>query len=498
MKKQKDRTFAKGKHNNTSLTTTSLGSPAKFVAEKTVKMKINRSMILEVPVSSLDDEGYGTARVEGQNIKIGGALPGDMVRATVEHSSFGNVVASLQKIITPSSIRSKNPPCRENADCLGCPLISMKYVDQKVWKRGVVLTERNRYPDLNDIVVHPLLSPDRLIHYRNSAKLIVAGKFVEPFLGIYRRSSHDVFDLEACPIHHPLINKVMDAVRRGIKKMKVPIYSPRTKNGLLRYLVVRISESEQTAMVTFITADRSYNEIHHLSKYLLDAVSEVTVVASNVNNSEGNIIFGQKDNFLTKKTFLTEQVGEVKLQISPRSFFQVNTSGARLIYEKVREWANVGNSDTVLDLYCGIGGIGLFLASDAKKIIGIEVVEEAVVDARKNAALNGFNNCRFEAGDAGELLEELAEEGEKIDVVVLNPPRKGCDEEVLHKVVEVAPKRILYVSCFPPSLMRDLSILHRLGYVCREIQPIDMFPQTVHLENVALLEKINPAEVNLI
>jgi len=375
--------------------------PVEAPEEKIHKRKIARSMILELPVSSLDDDGYGTARLEGQSIKIGGALPGDMVQARVEHASFGNVVATLQKIITPSSIRSKNPPCRENAECLGCPLIAMKYVDQKVWKRGVVLNEQARFPELKDIVVHPLLSPERLIHYRNSAKLIVAGKFVEPFLGIYRRSSHDVYDLEACPIHHPLINKIMDAVRRGIKKMKVPIYSPRTKNGLLRYLVVRVSESEQRAMVTFVTAERSYNEIHHLSRYLIDAVPEVAVVASNVNSSEGNVIFGQKDTFLTKQNYLIEQVGDIKLQISPRSFFQVNTSGARLIYEKVREWAAVDKGDTVLDLYCGIGGIGLFLADAAKKIIGIEVVEEAVIDARKNAALNGFSNCRFEAGDAG-------------------------------------------------------------------------------------------------
>lgn len=457
--------------------------------EKSIKPQFTKSMQIEVQVSSLDEEGYGTARVDGQNIKIGGALPGDLVRAKVEHSSFGNVVASLQKILTPSSIRSKNPPCRENAECLGCPLISMKYVDQKSCKRGMVLNEQREYPELKDIVVHPLISPERLIHYRNSAKLILAGKFIEPYIGIYRRSSHDVFDLEACPIHHPLINKVMDAVRRGIKKMKVSIYSPRTKNGILRYLVVRVSESENKAMVTFITANRSYNEIHHLSKFVCDAVPEVVVVARNENNSEGNVIFGVKDSFLTKQHFLTEQLGDVKLQISPRSFFQVNTSGARLIYEKVRQWADVSQNDTVLDLYCGIGGIGLFLAEKAKKVIGIELVEEAVIDARKNAALNGFGNCRFESGDAGELLEELSHDNEKIDVAVLNPPRKGCDESVLKRVSNLNPRRILYVSCSPASLMRDLSLLHSFGYKCLEIQPIDMFPQTMHLENVALIEK---------
>jgi 23S rRNA (uracil1939-C5)-methyltransferase len=453
------------------------------------RTKFSRNMIVETPVLGIDDDGYGTARLEGMTFRIGGALPGDVVLARIEHVSFGTVIASLHKLLQPSTMRSKRPPCRVNAECLGCPLIAMRYVDQKVWKRGMILNELAAYPELANTTVHPLLSPERLIHYRNSAKLIVAGKHSEPFLGIYRRASHDVFDLEECPIHHPLINRVMDIVRRGITKLKVPIYNPRSKMGLLRYLVVRISEFEQKAMVVLVTADKGYNEIHHLSKFIREALPEVEVMASNVNNSEGNVIFGQKDTFLTKKQYLTEQIGDIYLQISPRSFFQVNSSGARLIYEKVREWAALDRESTVLDLYCGIGGIGLFLAGQAKKVIGIEVVEEAVADARKNARLNGFNNCRFEAGDAAELLEELADDGERVDIVVLNPPRKGCDEQVLHRVADLSPGRIVYVSCSPQSLMRDLDILKNLGYVCREIQPVDMFPQTVHVENVARLEK---------
>jgi 23S rRNA (uracil1939-C5)-methyltransferase len=458
-------------------------------AQERIRTKFVRNMIVETPVLGIDDDGYGTARLEGMTFRIGGALPGDVVLARIEHVSFGTVIARLHKLLQPSTLRSKRPPCRVSAECLGCQLIAMRYVDQKVWKRNVVLNELAVYPELADTTVHPLLSPERLIHYRNSAKLIVAGKHSEPFLGIYRRASHDVFDLEECPIHHPLINRVMDVVRRGISKQKVQIYNPRSKMGLLRYLVVRISEFEQKAMVVLITADKGYNEIHHLSKYIREALPEVEVMASNVNNSEGNVIFGQKDTFLTKKQYLTEQIGDIYLQISPRSFFQVNSSGARLIYEKVREWAALDKDSTVLDLYCGIGGIGLFLAGQAGKVIGIEVVEEAVADARKNARLNGFTNCRFEAGDAAELLEELADVNEQVDVVVLNPPRKGCDEQMLRRVADLSPVRIVYVSCSPQTLMRDLDLLKKLGYACREIQPVDMFPQTVHVENVARLEK---------
>lgn len=451
--------------------------------------KLSRNMIVELSITAIDGDGYGTARVDGLSYRIGGALPGDVIRAKIDHASFGTVTGHLHKLLQPSPQRSKRPPCPASAECLGCPLVAMRYVDQKVWKRGMILNELAKYPALAGITVHPLMSPDRLVHYRNSVKLVVAGKHSEPFLGIYRRSSHDVYDLEECPIHHPLINRVMAVARRGITRLKVPIYNPRSKMGLLRYLVVRVSESEQKAMVVLITADKSYNEIHHLSKFIREALPEVEVIASNVNSSEGNVIFGQKDTFLTPKHHLTEQVGDVYVQISPRSFFQVNTAGARLIYEKVKEWASLDRESTVLDLYCGIGGIGLFLAGQAKKVIGIEVVEEAVADARKNARLNGLNNCRFEAGDAADLLEDLADEGERVDVVVLNPPRKGCDESVLQRVAGLSPRRVVYVSCSPESLMRDLDILKKMGYICREIQPVDMFPQTVHVENVARLEK---------
>ncbi|MFZ2950368.1 MAG: 23S rRNA (uracil(1939)-C(5))-methyltransferase RlmD, partial [Desulfuromonadaceae bacterium] len=190
------------------------------------------------------------------------------------------------------------------------------------------------------------------------------------------------------------------------------------------------------------------------------------------------------------KLYLTERIGDVAFRISPRSFFQVNNSGANLIYSKVREWSGLTGSETVLDLYCGIGGIALFLAGSAKDVIGVEVVEEAVADAAMNARINGIRNCRFEAGDVADLLDEMAGEQLSVDVAVLNPPRKGCDQNVLERLAALAPKSILYVSCSPQSLARDLDLLSKLGYLCREIQPVDMFPQTVHVENVARLEQI--------
>lgn len=452
---------------------------------------LTRKSVLEVRVASIDEDGYGSARNEdGMTLRVAGALPGDVVLAGIDHVAGGTAFCHVKKILQPSPLRSSNPPCRDSADCCGCPLIIMKYSEQKNWKRGMILAEMDKYPGLSGSVVHPLLSPDNLIHYRTTAKLTVAGKFSEPFIGIYRRASHDVYDLEQCPIHHPLIDKVVEAVRRGIKKGKVQIYNPQSKMGLLRYLVVRVSVHEKKAMVVFVTSKRSFNEIHHLGRFVQDHVPEVEVVVQNVNATEGNVIMGQKDYFLTKKLHLTERIGDVLFRVSPRSFFQVNNGGANLIYSKVREWAELSGVETVLDLYCGIGGISLFLADNAREVIGVEVVEEAVADAGLNARINGIKNCRFEAGDVADLLDEMAEEHQPVDVTVLNPPRKGCEQKVLERVAALGPKSIIYVSCSPQSLARDLDILGKLGYHCREIQPVDMFPQTVHVENVARLEKL--------
>jgi len=453
--------------------------------------RLVRNSVLELRIASLDEDGYGTARSEeGMTLRVSGALPGDIVSAVADHVAGGTAFCHIRKLLQPSPLRSRRPPCDESAVCCGCPLIAMKYTEQKVWKRGMILAELAKFPEFSGVTVHQLLSPESLIHYRTTAKLTVAGKFSEPYIGIYRRASHDVYDLEQCPLHNPLINRVVDAVRNGIKKGKVPVYNQKSRMGLLRYLVVRVSVYEKKAMVVFVTARRSYNEIHHLGRFVQEQVPEIEVIAQNVNSSEGNVILGQKDFFLTRKQHLTERIGELTFRISPRSFFQVNNSGANLIYNQVKEWAGLGGSEVVLDLYCGIGGIALFLADRAKEVIGVEVVEEAAADARLNAKVNGIHNCRFEAGDAAEILKEMAEERKKVDVAVLNPPRKGCEAKVLEGVTVLSPRTIVYVSCSPSTLVRDLVLLKNLGYVCHEIQPVDMFPQTVHVENVARLERL--------
>lgn len=442
--------------------------------------------VITLAATSLNEEGYALSTFENRPVLVTGGLPGELVQARVTHNGRRETFATLTKVLRRSPDRLISPPCGHSA-CDGCPLIAMNYPAQLAWKRTAIAKAFNPFPRLRDVDIHDVAPSPQPLHYRTSAKLVVAGKFAAPVIGIYRKNSHDVLDIGDCPLHHPLINRVIASVREGIRKGKVPIYSPRSGTGLLRYLVVRVSPTENRAMAVFVTAERSYNELHHLGKYIQGMVPEVTVVAQNVNASAGNVVFGERDFFLTRERYLRDKLGDVGFAISPRSFFQVNNDGARIIYDKVREWAALTGREKVLDMYCGIGGISIFLARQAREVVGIEVVEAAVADAERNARLNGIANCRFEAGDAAELLEELRGENERFDLVVLNPPRKGCDERVLREVAAIAPGKIIYVSCAPQTLARDLAILAGLGYRCREVQPVDMFPQTPHVENVALI-----------
>ncbi|GFE58687.1 23S rRNA (uracil(1939)-C(5))-methyltransferase RlmD [Geobacter sp. AOG1] len=453
------------------------------------KEDVRVGQLIDVTITTLNEDGFGLATTGTKPLLVSGVLPGEQAQVRITFVGRRECFATVVRILRHAPQRLMSSPCEKLGHCDGCPLMFMKYPAQLAWKRDLVEKTLTRYRSLQELTLHDVLPSPRPLHYRNSAKLVISGKSASPVIGIYRRNSHEVLEIGDCPLHNPLINTIVAAVREGIKKGKVPIYSPRNGRGLLRYLVIRVAETENRAMVVFVTAERSFNEIHHLAKHLQSVVPQVAVVAQNVNASAGNIILGDRDHFITRERTLHASIGETRFTISPRSFFQVNSGSAEIIYRKVREWANLTGREFVVDLYCGIGGISLFLAPSAKKVLGIEVVEAAVADAELNARLNGIGNCTFEAGDAGGLLTELRQKQERVDLLVLNPPRKGCDEQVLQEAAALAPDRMIYVSCSPSTLARDLDILVGLGYRTVQVQPVDMFPQTPHVENMALLLK---------
>ena len=462
---------------------------AKQNTSSKVPPRAPKGALIELAVASLDAEGYGLATHENRQVLVSGALPGELVRAKISHMGARTSFAETVTVLRRSPHRLTASPCHRPPQCDGCPLIALQYPAQLAWKRSRVVDALARYHSLAGVECAEVIASPQRLGYRNSVKLVVSGKFPAPVIGIYRRNSHDVIDISDCPLHHPLINRVIAAAKEGIRKGKVPVYSPRSGNGLLRYLVVRVVPQENRVMVVFVTTERAYNAIHHLVKTVRTAVPEVTVVVENINTTTGNAILGPRDNFLTTEHALTAAIGPVRFTLSPRSFFQVNSGAAGIIYETVWQWAGLTGQERVVDLYCGVGGLALFLADKAREVIGIETVDSAVRDAEENARLNGRENCRFIAGDVAEHLDSLRKNRLKVDIITLNPPRKGCDEGVLKDAAALVPSRMIYVSCSPETLARDLDILSGQGYRTVRVQPVDMFPQTTHVESVALLER---------
>ncbi len=441
---------------------------------------------IETSIDHLDEDGVGVARVAGRQLLVAGAFPGEKIVATVEHAGQRRNVGRLLQVLTPSPERIDSP-CRIAADCLGCPLISLTYTAQLRLKEARVRTALGRYPALSKVPVHPVWAAQLAVGYRTNAKLALAKEHGKVRVGLYRRGSHDVVDIGGCILHHPLINRIVHVVREEIERQQVWVYDPKRRRGLLRYLLVRVSPTASRAMVTFVTTERDYKQVPLLAKWLERKVPEVISVQQNINAGSGNVILGRETLRMVGTPDLLDQVGEVRLRISPTSFFQVNHEQAARIYALVRQWAMLTKAETAVDLYCGIGGIALHLAKDAGRVIGIEAVDEAVRNARENARLNGLGNCTFLAGDAAELVHDLASEVPTGSVAVINPPRSGCGARVLEALAALQPRLLVYVSCDPDTLARDLEVLAGLGYGCREIQPVDMFPQTAHVESVACL-----------
>ncbi len=441
---------------------------------------------LKLTIDSLDNAGIGLAPYENKIALVQGAFPGETVIAEVEHIGRTHVFTNLRRVLRNSPQRTALNICKVEHDCLGCPLISMKYADQLLFKQQRVAEALLQQGLLEEVQVLPVLPSDPTFGYRASAKLAFSRKREKVLIGLYKRGSHEVIDCPECPVHHPLINKIATVVRDEVQRQKISVYRSQQQRGLLRHLLIRVSPFSGKALVTFVCNFRDLQQLPKLAKSLVRKVPEVIGVHQNINSSTGNVIMGEQTLKLLGLPDLIERVGDIRLRIAPEAFFQVNTVQAARIYALVREWANLGRQDTVIDLYCGIGGIALHLAKDAGQVEGIESVAEAVRNAAENSRLNDLRNCRFFAGDATEELQKRS--GGKIpSLVTLNPPRKGCSDELLQTLCQLRPKQIIYVSCDPDSLANDLKVLTSNGYRIKQLQPVDMFPQTAHIETVVQL-----------
>ena len=430
-------------------------------------MKPNAGEEIALSIDNLGINGEGVGRFQGFTLFVEGALPGETVHAAIQETRTTFARAEVVQVITASPHRVK-PPCPLFSRCGGCQLMHLAYPQQLEAKRKRVVDALERIGKLKSEVL-PCLSSPQPLGYRNKIQLPVGPNNQ---LGLYSRNTHNLVEIEQCLIHCPLGEKVLHHIQQILKT-----FPPLTD---LKHILIKTAVNTEEVLVVLVTKGRSVPS--NLAEQI-QAAPGVKGVIQNINPLEKNVILGREFRTLVGEGSIEETLCGLYFKVSPASFFQVNPAQAEALYQKVVELAQLTGKETVLDSYCGVGTLALICAKGAKEVIGIESVSEAIADAKENAQRNQIKNARFICGKAEEKISLLS----TIDVAIVNPPRKGCDLVFLEKMAEKRPQRIIYVSCDPATLARDLQILTQKGYRLETVQPFDMFPQTMHVECVAAL-----------
>ncbi len=467
--------------------------------ERELPVVKNEEVIADIVGLTHDGEGVG--RVNGYTLFVQGALPGERVRAKVMKTKKQYGYARLMELLERSADRV-DAPCPIYKQCGGCQLQHMSYEAQLAWKRQHVVDNLVRIGKLQiaegggeGIVVHPTIGMAEPWRYRNKAQVPIGmamadlddGASGSLIGGFYARGSHRIVDMDACLIQHERNDDAVRRVKELGTQLGVSAYDEARGRGLLRHVVVRTGFITGETMVVLVTNGGKIPRVDELVEGIRGALPDVRSIVQNVNKRNTNVIFGEETRVLWGSDVIYDELDGIRFAISARSFYQVNPEQTVALYRKAVEYAGLTGNETVIDAYCGIGTISLFLARQAGRVYGVEVVPEAIKDARRNAELNGIGNAEFAVGLSEEVIPRWREEGVVADVVVVDPPRKGCDEALLDTIVRMQPKRVVYVSCNPSTLARDLAVLEASGYRTVEVQPVDMFPHTVHVETVVLL-----------
>ncbi len=439
-----------------------------------------------VEIIGLGHSGEGVGRFQDFTIFVPQALPGEVVEVQVSEVKKNYAKAKLTGVKQASAERVE-PLCSVYQSCGGCQLQHLSYAGQLNAKRQQVVDAVTRIGKLADVAVHPTLGAANPWYYRNKMQFPVGKAGGKVAVGCYSQGTHAIINTENCCIQHAVNNTIADQVRRIVTEFNIPTYDERTGEGVIRHVMGRVGTATGEVMVALVTAVDKLPSQEKVIAALRQAIPGLTSIVQNVNPKRGNIIMGETTRTIWGKDTITDKLGDLTFHISARSFFQVNTEQTVLLYGKAVEYAGLTGQETVIDAYCGTGTITLFLAGQAAKVYGIEIVKPAIADAWQNAQTNKIENVEFIAGDAVEVMPELYRNGVRPEVIVVDPPRAGCEPKVLETFVKMKPERIVYVSCNPASLARDLAILSEQGYQTMEIQPVDMFPHTHHVECVAKL-----------
>lgn len=445
--------------------------------------------LIEVTIEDLSEEGTGIGKFEGMTFFIKDAVIGDRVRAKIMKMKKNYGFARLMEVLTPSPDRIE-PLCPVARQCGGCQIQAMSYEAQLAFKTRKVENNLKRIGKFEEIPMESIIGMEDPFHYRNKAQFPFGknrdGKIIT---GFYAGRTHSIIENTSCHLGKEVNEEILEKILAWMNAFHVEPYNEATGKGLMRHSLIRCGFRTGEIMVCLVINGRKIPGEEALVDSL-KIIPGMTSISLNVNKEKTNVILGREVINLWGRPYIEDYIGEVKYQISPLSFFQVNPVQTERLYGKALEYAGLTGEETVWDLYCGIGTISLFLARKARKVYGVEIIPDAIEDARRNASLNGFTNTEFYVGKAEEVLPEKYEkEGVRADVIVVDPPRKGCDETLLSTMVKMQPERIVYVSCDSATLARDLRYLCDNGYELKRVCPADMFPQTVHVETCVLLSK---------
>lgn len=455
-----------------------------------MEFRKNDLVTLEIEDCGIDGEGIGKA--DGFTVFVKDAVIGDTVTAKIIKAKKNYGYGRLMEVVKPSPYRVE-PKCAFARQCGGCQLQALSYDQQLEFKTNKVKGHLERIGGFTDIPMEPIIGMDELFHYRNKAQFPVGrnkeGKIVT---GFYAGRTHNIIENRDCALGVSENKEVLDRVISHMEKYGIEPYNEATGKGLVRHILIRYGYFTKEVMVCLILNGNKLTKEDVLVESLRE-IPGMTSITINVNKKRSNVILGEEIRLLWGQEYITDKIGDISYQISPLSFYQVNPRQTQKLYAKALEYADLHGEETVWDLYCGIGTISLFLAQRAKFVRGVEIVPAAIENAKENAKLNGLENTEFFVGKAEEVLpREYKKNGVYADVIVVDPPRKGCDETLLETMIEMNPERIVYVSCDSATLARDLKYLCERGYELKKVCPVDQFGMTVHVETVVLLSQQKP------
>ncbi len=456
---------------------------------------MKKNDIYTVEITDVGTQGEGIGKADGHTLFVKDAVVGDVARVRIMKAKKNYAYARLEKVLTPSPFRIE-PRCAFSRQCGGCQLQALSYEQQLLFKekkiRNNLIHIGGFAPEYVDAIMEPIIGMENPWHYRNKAQFPFGRDREERIItGFYAGRTHTIVANTDCALGTKENREILELIIKYMEKNRVSTYEEDSGKGLLRHVLIRKGFASGQIMVCLVINGTRLPAEEKLAD-MLWRIPGMTSLSVNENRERTNVILGKKIRILRGKGWIEDRIGEVSFRISPLSFYQVNPVQTQRLYAQALEYAGLSGRETVWDLYCGIGTISLFLAQRAKRVYGVEVIPDAVEDARKNAEINGITNAEFYVGKAEEVLPERYEkEGIRAEVIVVDPPRKGCDGKCLETMVRMRPKRIVYVSCDSATLARDLKYLAGKGYGLERVRGCDMFPWTTHVETVCLLSKLN-------